>query len=96
MTEETVETIPSYYLDRRGHRLEVGDKVAYNQSGEVAHGELVKIAHTRPTRTWFSGGYKLMAQPVFHVRCLDPNNPGYRNTDVSRVRRSRNLMAIHE
>lgn len=95
-TFPTIDTPSSYYLDRRGHLLAEGDKVAYNQSGEVAHGVIEKVAHTKPSRAWHDGGYKVFPQPLFHVRCLDAHNPGYRSTDISKVRRSRNLLAIHE
>jgi hypothetical protein len=77
-------TNESLLEDHRGTKIEIGQTVAYNWSGEIAIGKIVAIKECKKPN------WRGEKQYIFHVQGIVPH------TDVSKVRSSKNLMVINE
>ena len=72
--------IPKCIKDCRGTILEVGQKVAYNYSGSVAYGEILKIT----------------SSVIHIWRFAPHPNGMYTSNNVSKVKRPTGMMVIFE
>lgn len=82
--------MPTELVDNRGERLTVGDDVAFNLSGQIAKGRIVKM----PERFGFTQWGYYRGSPI-HVRLLH-DAVGMRAGHVSKITNPRNLLVIHE
>lgn len=79
--------------DNRFTKLELGQTVVYNISGEVAKGRIVKLAEPVDTETKF--GRRRLAKPVIHVELFHHaagKTPGH----ISKVTNETNVLVLLE
>lgn len=74
------------WKDHRGTTLEVGQKVAYNLSGEIAYGEIIEIKARR--MNVFGYGQDL---PNIKIKQFLPHEG-----KISKVRQAKNVMVLTE
>jgi hypothetical protein len=75
--------------DRRGRELEPGQTVAYNQSGQIAYGEIVYLEEGVPHLDYKNAWKK---DPLIKVRNLD----GVNCVKISKVRNPLGVLVIEE
>lgn len=78
-------------VDNRGTILEVGQEVAYNLSGEIAHGKIIeirtKVVRNGRTHSW-SG------QPNVEIKVKVLNHRHHHHDHISKVTSNYNVLVI--
>lgn len=86
-------------FDNRGTKLEIGQKIAYNISGEIAFGEIVGIEENRTKAVIKATGFgrvkaiEIPTNPIIKIKRLDNTFVGAK---LSKVTNSKNLLVLTE
>lgn len=74
-------------IDNRGNLIEVGSKVCYNLSGEIAFGIVQSVTPGE------RDGWRYTKKAMIKVKVLFPKNKA---GDISKVRFPRNVMVVND